>query len=154
MDTGPHPGYLTCPSGRRRVTEDGYYVTGDVMRRDGDGFYYFVGRADDMFVCNGENVHPGEVETMLERHPAIHQACVVSVPDDVRGQMPVAFVVPRGGARLEPQDVKVWALAHGPAYQHPRLVEVVAELPRAGTEKIDRAALTARAIALAEAARS
>jgi acyl-CoA synthetase (AMP-forming)/AMP-acid ligase II len=149
------PGYLNLPERTAAVmSADGYYVTGDVMRRDADGFYYFVGRADDMFVCNGENVHPGEVETMLERHPAIHQACVVPVPDDVRGQMPVAFVVPRAGARLDAQEVKAWALAHGPAYQHPRLVELVTELPRAGTEKIDRAALVARATALAESTRS
>ena len=67
------------------MTADGYYVTGDVMRRDADGFYYFVGRADDMFVCGGENIYPGEVETMLERHPGIRQACVVPVPDEVKG---------------------------------------------------------------------
>jgi acyl-CoA synthetase (AMP-forming)/AMP-acid ligase II len=144
------PGYLNLPERTAAVmSADGDYVTGDVMRRDADGFYYFVGRADDMFVCNGENVHPGEVETMLERHPAIHQACVVPVPDEVRGQMPVAFVVPRGGARIDAQEVKAWALAHGPAYQHPRIVELVAELPRAGTEKIDRGALVARAMVLA-----
>jgi acyl-CoA synthetase (AMP-forming)/AMP-acid ligase II len=149
------PGYLNLPERTAAVmSPDGYYVTGDVMRRDADGFHYFVGRADDMFVCNGENVHPGEVETMLERHPAIHQACVVPVPDDVRGQMPVAFVVPHGGARIDAQAVKAWALAHGPAYQHPRIVELVAELPRAGTEKIDRLALVARATALAEGARA
>ena len=51
------------------MTADGYYHTGDVFRRDADGFYYFVGRADDMFVCGGENIYPGEVEKMLERHP-------------------------------------------------------------------------------------
>jgi acyl-CoA synthetase (AMP-forming)/AMP-acid ligase II len=143
------PGYLNLPERTAAVmTPDGYCVTGDVMRRDADGFYHFVGRADDVFICNGENVHPSEVETMLERHPAIHEACVVAVPDDVRGQMPVAFVVPRPGARLTPEAVKAWALAHGPAYQHPRHVALVPALPRAGTEKIDRASLTERALTL------
>ena len=71
------------------------------MRRDADGFYYFVGRADDMFVCGGENIYPGEVETMLERHPGIQQACVVAVPDEIKGAKPVAFVVPRGRRRAE-----------------------------------------------------
>ena len=56
------PGYLNLPHRTAEVmTADGYYVTGDVMRRDADGFYYFVGRADDMFVCGGENIYPGEV---------------------------------------------------------------------------------------------
>ena len=69
------PGYLNLPEKTAQVmTKDGYYITGDVMRRDADGFYYFVGRADDMFVCGGENIYPGEVETMLERHPGIQQA--------------------------------------------------------------------------------
>ena len=57
------------------------------------GFYYFTGRADDMFVCGGENVYPGEIEKMLERHPAVLQAAVVPVPDEIKGEIPIAFVV-------------------------------------------------------------
>lgn len=144
------PGYHNLPEKTAAVmTDDGYYISGDIMRRDAQGFYYFVGRADDMFVCNGENVYPGEVEKMLERHPAIQQACVVPVPDEVRGQKPVAFVVPEPGLPLTMQMVKEYALAHGPAYQHPRHVEFVTALPLAGTNKIDRRLLTERAIALA-----
>jgi acyl-CoA synthetase (AMP-forming)/AMP-acid ligase II len=130
------------------MTADGYYVTGDVMRRDELGFYYFVGRADDMFVCGGENIYPGEVELVLERHPRIAQACVVPVDDEVRGQKPVAFVVAGPGARLSEDEVKDWALRHAPPYQHPRHVAFVDELPLAGTNKIDRHALAARAAAL------
>jgi acyl-CoA synthetase (AMP-forming)/AMP-acid ligase II len=143
-------GYLNLPRKTAEVmTADGYYVTGDVMRRDADGFYHFVGRADDMFVCGGENIYPGEVETMLERHPGIRQACVVPVPDEVRGAKPVAFVVRAGGDGPSAEAVKQWALANAPAYQHPRHVEFVAELPLAGTGKVDRKALTERAQALA-----
>jgi acyl-CoA synthetase (AMP-forming)/AMP-acid ligase II len=131
------------------ITDDGYYRTGDVMRRDEHGFYYFVGRADDMFVCGGENIYPGEVERMLERHPDIQQALVVPVDDSVRGQKPVAFVVPTPGATLTEQMVKDFALAHGPAYAHPRHVELVAELPLGGTGKVDRRVLTERAESLA-----
>ena len=143
------PGYLNLPHKTAEVmTADGYYVTGDVMRRDADGFYYFVGRADDMFVCGGENIYPGEVETMLERHPGIRQACVVPVPDDVKGAKPMAFVVPAGDDAPSAEAVKDWALANAPAYQHPRHVEFVAELPLAGTGKIDRRVLVERALAL------
>jgi long-chain acyl-CoA synthetase len=144
------PGYHNLPAKTAEVmTADGYYSTGDVMRRDTQGFLYFVGRADDMFVCSGENIYPGEVEKMLERHPAIHQACVVPVPDEIRGQKPVAFVVLAPGATMTTQMVKDFALQHGPAYQHPRHVEFVRELPLASTNKVDRKALIEWAIALA-----
>jgi long-chain acyl-CoA synthetase len=138
-------GYHNLPEETARRLRDGWYDTGDICRRDADGFYYFVGRADDMFVCGGENIYPGEVEAMLERHPDILQAAVVPVAHELKGQAPVAFVVPRPGATVTEQGVKAYALAHGPAYAHPRRVEVVTELPLAGTSKIDRAALRARA---------
>ena len=83
------------------MTPDGYYRTGDVFRRDADGFYYFLGRNDDMFTSGGENIWPSEVEIMLERHPAIRQAVVVPVPDELKGQKPVAFVVLRAGQHVD-----------------------------------------------------
>ena len=143
------PGYLNLPHRTAEVmTADGYYVTGDVLRRDADGFYHFVGRADDMFVCGGENIYPEEVETMLERHPGIRQACVVPVPDAIKGAKPVAFVVRAMGEGVSAEAVKQWALANAPAYQHPRHVELVGELPLGGTGKIDRKLLMDRARAL------
>jgi len=72
-------GYHNLPEATAKaLTPDGFYITGDVFRRDRDGFYYFVGRGDDMFVSGGENVYPGEIEAVLERHPDIHQAVVVA----------------------------------------------------------------------------
>ncbi len=125
----------------KAMTADGYYRTGDVFRRDQNGFFFFVGRADDMFVCGGENIYPGEVEKMLERHPAIHQAAVLPVPDQLKGHKPIAFVVRAPGAELDEQAVKSYALAHAPAYQHPRRVLFVTEMPLAGTNKIDKRVL-------------
>jgi acyl-CoA synthetase (AMP-forming)/AMP-acid ligase II len=124
------------------LTPDGYYVTGDVFRRDENGFFYFVGRTDDMFVCGGENIYPGDVERMLERHPAVQQACVVPVPDEIKWQKPVAFVVTRPGAAVTEQELRQYALLQGPAYQHPRRVWFLKELPLAGTNKIDKQALS------------
>jgi acyl-CoA synthetase (AMP-forming)/AMP-acid ligase II len=123
------------------MTPDGYYRTSDVFRRDADGFFYFVGRVDDMFVCGGENIYPGEVEKMLERHPGIHQAAVIPVPDELKGHKPIAFVVKAPGAELDEQAVKSYALANAPAYQHPRRVLFVEEMPLAGTNKIDKRVL-------------
>jgi long-chain acyl-CoA synthetase len=133
------PGYHNLPEKTASVmTADGFYLTGDVMRRDADGFYYFVGRDDDMFVCNGENVFPEEVERLIEGHPQVAQACVVPVADDVRGHMPVAFVVLREGASIAADEIKQHTISRGPAYQHPRHVFFEAELPLAGTNKVDR----------------
>jgi long-chain acyl-CoA synthetase len=127
--------------GRGPITPDGYYITGDVFRRDADGFHYFVGRTDDMFVSGGENIYPADVERMLERHPDIAQAAVVPIDDDIKGQKPVAFVIKKPGRLLDEDAVKRFALAHAPAYQHPRFVWFVDELPLASTNKLDRAAL-------------
>ena len=128
-----------------RLSPDGWLDTGDVLRRDGDGFFYFVGRSDDMFVCGGENIYPGEVESMLERHPDIVQAVVVPVDDEIKGQLPYAFVVARRDADRDEQAVKDYTLANGPAYAHPRRVFFVDEIPLAGTGKIDRKTLMADA---------
>lgn len=140
-------GYHNRPDLPMPLTPDGYYITGDVFRRDEQGFYAFVGRADDMFVSGGENIFPGEVEQMLETHADIAQACVVPVADDIKGTKPVAFVVRRAGATLTEDDVKQYALTHAPAYQHPRRVWFVDALPLASTNKIDRSALKAAALA-------
>ena len=123
------------------MTADGYYRTSDVFRRDENGFFYFVGRVDDMFVCGGENIYPGEVEKMLERHPGIHQAAVIPVPDELKGHKPVAFVVKAAGTDVDEQAIKTYSLANAPAYQHPRRVFFVDEMPLAGTNKIDKRVL-------------
>jgi acyl-CoA synthetase (AMP-forming)/AMP-acid ligase II len=131
-------GYHNRPALKPPFTDDGFYITGDVFRRDADGFHYFVGRTDDMFVSGGENIYPADVERMLERHPGIAQAAVVPIDDDIKGQKPVAFVVPKPERTPDADEVKRFALANAPAYAHPRFVWFVDELPLASTNKIDR----------------
>jgi long-chain acyl-CoA synthetase len=143
------PGYLHLREVSAAKLADGWYDTGDVMRRDADGFFYFVGRADDMFVCGGENVYPGEVEKLLERCPGVAQAAVVPAPDEIKGAIPIAFVVRLSGAQISEATVKQFALDHGPAFAHPRAVVFRDALPVASTHKIDRAALTEEARAYA-----
>jgi len=145
-------GYLNLPEATQSRMRDGWYVTGDVMRRDDRGFYFFVGRADDMFICGGENLYPGEIEKLLERHAAVAQAIVVPAEDDIKGQIPVAFVVPRAGATSSAEEIKQYTLRAGPAFAHPRFIEFVASLPVSGTHKIDRSALTAEAQRIVRAA--
>ena len=112
---------------------------------DEDGWHFFVGRVDDMFTCAGENVYPGDVEQMLEQSPLVFQSSVVPVADELKGSLPVAFVVPSPGVSGNDETaaaIKQWSLENGPAYQHPRAVWFVDELQLAGTNKIDRASLT------------
>jgi long-chain acyl-CoA synthetase len=135
-------GYLNLDEKTREVlTPDGWYMTGDMFKRSPEGYYTFTGRADDMINCGGENIFPAEVENLLVRHPGIAEASVVGIADDIKGEKPVAFVVLKPGARVSEGDIKRYALANAPAFQHPRRVKFMAELPLAGTNKVDRNAL-------------
>ena len=146
-------GYLNLPEKTREVlTEDNWYKSGDTFRRDADGCYYFIGRVDDMFNCGGENIYPGEVEKIIEQIPEVMQSCVVPVPDEIKGEKPVAFVVLREGTRITEQAIKEYVLARAPAYQHPRQVFFVDTLPLAATNKVDRGLL--RKLARERASRS
>jgi long-chain acyl-CoA synthetase len=145
-------GYLNRPQETVSKMRDGWYLTGDVMHRDAEGFYFFVGRADDMFVCGGENIYPNEIESLLERHTAVAQAIVVPAPDDIKGQIPVAFIVLRRGNAPSVEEIKQYALETGPAFAHPRFVKFLDRLPVSGTHKVDRAALSAEAARIARAA--
>ncbi len=133
--------YHNLPEETAKRLRNGWYHTGDICKRDAEGFYYFVGRNDDMFVCGGENIFPIEVESLLERHPAVHQAHVMPFEHELKGQVPYAFVVLRKDKTASEDDIKQFALAHGPAYQHPRRVFFLDQLPLAGTNKIDQAQL-------------
>ena len=133
--------YHNLPDETAKRVRDGWYYTGDICRRDAQGFYYFVGRTDDMFVSGGENIFPIEVESLLERHPAVHQAYVMPFDHEMKGQVPYAFVVLRHGATASEAELRQFALANGPAYQHPRRVFFVDQLPLAGTNKVDQALL-------------
>jgi acyl-CoA synthetase (AMP-forming)/AMP-acid ligase II len=134
-------GYHNRPDVASPIGPDGFYRTGDVFRRDGDGFHYFVGRTDDMFNSGGENIYPSDVERMLETHADVSQAAVVPVDDDIKGQKPVAFIIPKAGRHPTVEQIKQYALANAPAYQHPRFVWFLDKLPLASTNKIDRAEL-------------
>jgi long-chain acyl-CoA synthetase len=135
-------GYLNLPERTREVlTADGWYVTGDLMTRDERGCYAFAGRSDDMINCGGENIFPAEVERMLERHSGVQEVAVIGLPDEIKGERPVAFVVLKPGSATTEDEIKTFALANGPAFQHPRRVMFLDTLPWAGTNKIDRKAL-------------
>jgi long-chain acyl-CoA synthetase len=152
---GMMSGYLNNPEQMtKRFDAEGWYNTGDILRRDETGWYYFVGRADDMFTSSGHNIYPAEVELMLERHADINQAVVVSAPDKIKHAVPYAFLVKRTGSALNEEDVKQHALQNAPPYQYPRKVIFVDVLPMNTVGKIDRRKLEAEAQRLSEQARA
>ena len=139
-------GYLHEPElTAERFWPGGWMRTGDLMRRDEQGYCYFCGRTDDMISVGGENVYPKEVETIVLSHPGVADVAVVSAVHAIKGFAPVAFVVLKPGALPTEDDIKQHFLAHGPAYAHPRRVFFTDSLPMSSTNKLDRGALKARA---------
>ncbi|MET9761964.1 class I adenylate-forming enzyme family protein [Streptomyces sp. NPDC006372] len=139
-------GYRKRPDLAVPVTADGYHHTKDLFRVDDDGFYFFEGREDDMFVTGGENVYPRAVESVLETHPAVAQAVVVGVPDEAKGRKPVAFVTLSGDAVVSEDSLKQHVLAQLEPFAHPRRIWIVPDLPLSPTHKPDRARLAADAL--------
>jgi long-chain acyl-CoA synthetase len=131
-------GYYNLPELTRERIVDGWLRTGDIFSVDEGGFYYFRGRIDDMFTCGGENIYPKDVENLLLGHPDVVDAVVVPHAHQLKGFAPVAMVVPRPGAKVEPEAVKRFCLERGPAFAHPRIVLVVDKLPLSGADKVDR----------------
>jgi long-chain acyl-CoA synthetase len=148
---GVTPGYHGLPDVTAERIRDGWLATRDLMRRDEDGYYYFVGRSDDLINVAGENVYPKEVEQLLLRHPAVRDVAVVGGNHPVKGTVPVAFVVLSEPGAASAEELTAFFHSVGPHYAYPRAIEFVDALPLAGTGKIDRVGLQARAQAVASA---
>jgi acyl-CoA synthetase (AMP-forming)/AMP-acid ligase II len=115
-----------------------------VFYKDKDGFFYFRSRIDDMFSCGGENVYPKEVENLLFGHPDVVNAVVAPVPHQVKGLAPAAMVMVRDGSAMTAETLKAYCLDKGPAYSHPRFIDIVPALPLNGAGKIDRGIIQAK----------
>ena len=129
--------------GDRQATyvQDGWNVTGDVYVRDGDGYFRYQARADDMIISAGYNIAGPEVEEALLRHPAVAEAAVVGVPDAERGMIVKAVVVVQAGAELGPEPARTlqdFVKSQIAPYKYPRAVEFVDALPRTATGKLQR----------------
>lgn len=142
-------GYRKRPDLVPPVTPDGFHHTKDIFRVDEHGFYFFQGREDDMFSSGGENVFPRAVERVLESHPAVAEAVVLPLPDEVKGAKPVAFVTLKPGAAADEDTLKQHVLRQLEPFAHPRRVWVIEEIPLSATNKADRKLLADRAARLA-----
>ena len=146
-------GYLGEEARYRRCFAGGWYLTGDLARKDADGYFWFVGRADDMIKSSGHLIGPYEVESALLAHPAVGEAAVIGVPHPVAGEIVRAYVVLMPGsppaAALHDELLAFARRRLGPAVA-PREIEIVDSLPRTRSGKILRRLLKARALGLPE----
>ncbi|MFE5588214.1 long-chain fatty acid--CoA ligase [Kitasatospora sp. NPDC056531] len=133
---GVMKGYYNRPEATAEAIRDGWFRTGDLARRDEDGFYYIVDRVKDMIIRGGFNVYPREVEEVLMTHPAISLAAVVGVPQDRYGEEVKAFVILAPGAEATPEELIAWGREQMAGHKYPRIVEIVEQLPMTATGKI------------------
>lgn len=145
---GPHvcSGYWQRPEATAEAMRGGWWHTGDLVRRDDEGYYYIAGRKKDMFISGGENVHPTEIEALLATHPAIAEVAVIAEPDPKWGEVGVAVVVPRH-AGLDAATVLAFCDGQLARYKIPKRVVFAESLPRNAMGKVVKAELRARYVA-------
>ena len=147
---GVTPGYYRNPEATVAAFDaDGWLRTGDLGVVDPDEYVHLVGRTKDSYRCGGEQVVPGDVETVLARHPSVHQAFVVPVPDARRGEVGYAWIVPRDGHAVEPEVLTAWCAEHLARFKVPRHVAGidVGDVPTTPSGRARKFLLAARAAA-------
>ncbi|HEY7187089.1 MAG TPA: acetate--CoA ligase [Vicinamibacterales bacterium] len=146
-------GYLGEPERYRKCFADGFYLTGDLARRDADGYFWFVGRADDVIKSSGHLIGPFEVESLLMEHRAVAEAGVIGKPDPVAHETVKAFVALKSGVDATEElrrDLLAFARVHLGAVVAPKEIDFVSSLPRTRSGKIARRVLRARELGLPE----
>lgn len=146
---GPHVcgGYWNDPEATAAaITPDGWFRSGDLARRDEDGFFFVAGRGKDMIISGGVNVYPAEIENEVLQHPGVADCAVVGVPDDTWGEVAVAFVVPEGGGGPEPSELAAFLGDRIAKFKIPRRWEVLDALPRTPYGKVVKGELRDRVL--------
>ena len=130
------PGYWNRPDANAASFVDGWFRSGDVGRRDADGYFYVEDRVKDMYISGGENVYPAEVENALYDLDAVHEVAVIGVSDPKWGEAGCAVVVLRPGASLTLEEIKAHCGERLARFKHPARLEIVDALPRNATGKV------------------
>src|SRR5687768_4744689 len=129
-------GYYNRRSETGEVMKESWFRTGDLARRDKDGWYYIVDRAKDMIIRGGFNVYPREIEEVLMTHEAVSLAAVIGVPHESHGEEIKAFVILKPGAAVTEDELVAWGKEQMAAYKYPRIVSIVESLPMTATGKL------------------
>ncbi|MEV0644848.1 long-chain fatty acid--CoA ligase [Phytomonospora sp. NPDC050363] len=137
-------GYLDRPQETAEsIDAEGWFRTGDVARRDADGYFYIVDRIKDLIIRGGFNVYPREVEEVLLTHPDVSLSAVIGVPHEAQGEEIKAYVIRKSGATVSEDELIAWCRENMAAYKYPRFVEFRDALPMTATGKILKRELTA-----------
>lgn len=131
-------GYHAMPEATVAATRNLWFHTGDLLRRDDDGFYYFVDRKKDAIRRRGENISAYEVELVVDSHPGVLESAAVAVPSDVGEDEVMVVVVPRAGAAVDPLDLVRHCADRMPYFAVPRYVDVRAALPKTPTHRVEK----------------
>ncbi len=132
-------GYLNRPGDTEDVLDpDGWYRTGDLGTVDSDGYLAITGRKKELIISAGENIYPAEIEEALRGIPGVAEAAVIGVPDEVRGEVPKAYICPEPGGKIDLAQIREALKGHLAAFKIPRLLEVRHELPRNATGKVQK----------------
>ena len=138
-------GYHNLPEDTAKTIVDGWLHTGDLGKMDAEGFVTITGRKKELIISAGENIYPREIEEVLAQHPKVKECAVIGVKDEVRGEVPKAFVIPRDGETLDEKDLRQFCRDHLASYKVPKHIDIVPDLPRSPTGKIIKRALVAAA---------
>jgi crotonobetaine/carnitine-CoA ligase len=141
-------GYLGAPRETTEAWRDLWWHTGDAVRRDKEGWYYFVDRLKDALRRRGENISSFEVEQPIVQHPDVVECAVIGVPAGIDGgeDEVMAVIVPREGSGLTPGEIWSWCESRVPAFATPRYVRFISELPRTPSEKVLKRHLRAEGV--------
>ena len=144
--TGLFREYWKDSEAMERSFKFGYYNTGDTAYRDDEGYYWFVGRNDDVIKCSGYRIGPFEVESALMEHPSVLECAVTALPDPIRGQVVKATIVLAKGFEASEElkkEIQNHVKKATAPYKYPRVIEFVSDLPKTSSGKIMRTAIRA-----------
>lgn len=139
-------GYYKLPEATAAALRDGWLHTGDMAYRDEQGYYFIVDRIKDLIIIGGENIYPREIEELLYAYPAISEAAVVAVPDELRGDVARAYIVLKTGEKLNKKSLRRYLQENLAAYKIPKDFIVITELPKNPTGKILKRVLREQAL--------
>lgn len=138
-------GYHHLPEETAKTITNGWLHTGDLGKLDEEGFVVITGRKKDLIISAGENIYPREIEEALSQHPKVKEVAVIGVKDEVRGEVPKAFVIVRDGMTLDEKELRAFCREALANYKVPKYFEIVPDLPRTPTGKVLKRMLSANA---------